>query len=73
MNSQMKYVCDCVNKAGERRTVVVQLDDDEIADVRRNLGIDGPVAKTYTMQKASRLVPAGFDPDPASIARVQLH
>jgi hypothetical protein len=70
----VKYVCDFVHpKTRERRTIVVELDSDEVADARRNLGIDGPVAKLYTMQKASRCVPAGFDPDLASITRVQLH
>ena len=50
-------------KTRERRTIVIELDSDEVADARRNLGIDGPVAKLYTMQKARRCVPAGFDPD----------
>ena len=70
----MKFVCDFVHpKTRERRTTVIELDSDEVADARRNLGIDGPVAKRYTMQKARRCVPAGFDPDLASITRVQLH
>jgi hypothetical protein len=70
----MKFVCDFVHpKTHERRTIVVELDSDEIADARRNLGIDGPVAKLYTMQKARRCVPAGFDPDLASITRVRVH
>ena len=70
----MKFVCDFVHlKTRERRTIVVELDSDEVADARRNLGIDGPVAKMYTMQKARRCVPAGFDPDLGSITRVQLH
>ena len=60
----MKFVCDFVHpKTHERRTIVVELDNDEIADAQRNLGIDGPVAKIYTLHKASRCVPAGFDPD----------
>ena len=41
----LRYVCDCVSKSGERRTVVVKLDDDEVADVRRNLGPAGPLAR----------------------------
>ena len=50
----MKFVCDFVHpKTRERRTIVVELDNDEVADARRNLGIDGPVAKLYTMQKAA--------------------
>ena len=70
----MKFVGDFVHpKTRERRTIVVELDNDEVADARRNLGLDGPVAKIYTMRKASRYVPAGFDPDLASITRVQLH
>ena len=70
----MKFVCDFVHpKTRERRTVVVELDNDEVADAWRNLGIDGPVAKLYTMQKANRCVPAGFDPDLASITRVCVH
>jgi hypothetical protein len=70
----MKYICRFVNAVtGDQRTVTVELDDEELADARRNHGIDGPVAKSYTMRKASRLVPAGFDPDLASITRVQLH
>jgi hypothetical protein len=70
----VKYVCDCVNAVtGELREVVVQLDDDEIADARRNLGLNGPVARSYVMRRASRCVPAGFDPDLASITRVQSH
>jgi hypothetical protein len=58
---------------GERRDVIVELDADEIADARRNLGLDGLVAKSYTMRKASRCVPAGFDPDLSSIKQVQEH
>ena len=51
----MKFVCDFVHpKTRERRTIVVELDNDEVADARRNLEIDGPVAKLYTMQKARR-------------------
>ena len=70
----MKYVCDFVHpKTHECRTIVVELDNDEIAHVRRNLGLDGPVAKSYTLHKASRCMPAGFDADLASIMRVQLH
>jgi hypothetical protein len=70
----MKYRCKFVNAAtGERREVVVELDDDEIADARKNLGIDGPVARSYVMRRGSRYVPAGFDPDLASITRVQQH
>ena len=70
----MKYVCDFVHpKTRERRTIVIELDSDEVADARRNLGLDGPVAKLYTMQKANRCVPAGFDPDLASITRVRVH
>jgi hypothetical protein len=70
----MKYVCDFVHPTTrECRTIIVELDNDEIADARRNHGLDGPVAKSYTMQKASRCVPAGFDPDLASIKQVQVH
>jgi hypothetical protein len=70
----MKYACDFVHpNTRERRTIVVRLDDDEAADARRNLGLDGPVARSYVMRRASRSVPAGFDPDPASIMRVQVH
>ena len=70
----MKFVCDFVHpKTHERRTIVVELDNDEIAHARRNLGLDGPVAKSYTLRKATRCVPGGFDPDLASITRVQLH
>jgi hypothetical protein len=60
----MKFVCDFVHpKTRERRTIVVELDNDEVADARHNLRIDGPVAKLYTMQKASRCaLPAGFAP-----------
>ena len=70
----MKYKCDFVHPTTyERRTIVVDLDKTEVADARRNLGIDGPIAKLYTMQKARRCVPAGFDPDLASITRVRVH
>jgi hypothetical protein len=69
----VRYVCDCVSKTGERRTVVVQLDDGELADAQQNLGVDGPVARSYVMRRASRCVPAGFDPDLSSIKQVQVH
>ena len=70
----MKYTCTFLHpKTGERRTVIVELDNDEIADARRNLGLDGPVAKSYTMRKASCLVPAGLDPDLSSFKQVQVH
>jgi hypothetical protein len=70
----VRYVCEFVHpKTGERRTVTVSLDDEELADARRNLGLDGPVARSYVMRRGSRCVPAGFDPDLASITRVQQH
>jgi hypothetical protein len=69
----VKYVCDCVSKTGELRTIVVELDNDEIADARRNLGIDGPVARSYVMRRASRSVPIGFDPVVNSVKQVQVH
>jgi hypothetical protein len=70
----MKYSCCFINAVtGDQRTVTVELDDEELADARRNLGLDGPVARSYVMRRGSRCVPAGFDPDLASITRVQLH
>jgi hypothetical protein len=70
----MKYSCCFINSVtGDQRTVVVELDNDEIADARKNLGIDGPVARSYVMRRGSRCVPAGFDPDLASITRVRLN
>ncbi len=69
----MRYVCDCVNKTGERREVVVELDDDEVADARRNFRTADLVARSYVMRRAGRRVPAGFDPDLASIKQVQVH
>ena len=68
----VRYVCDCVSKTGERRTIVVELEPDEIADARRNLGLNGPVARSYVMRRASRSVP-GFDPVVNSIKQVQVH
>ena len=39
----MKYVSDFVHpKTHERRTIVVELDNDEIAHARRNLGTRWP-------------------------------
>jgi hypothetical protein len=68
----VRYVCDCVSKTGERTSIVVELGDGELADALRNLGLDGPVARSYVMQRASRLVP-GFDPVVNSIKQVQVH
>jgi hypothetical protein len=32
----VKYVCDCIKKTGERRTVIVTLDDHEVDDAQQN-------------------------------------
>jgi hypothetical protein len=70
----MKYVCDFVHpKTRERRTIVVELDNDEVADARRNFGTADLVARSYVMRRASRCAPGGFDFDIASIQPVQLH
>jgi hypothetical protein len=67
-----KFICDCVNKTGERCTVIVELDDFELDDIKHNARTATLIARTYVMKHASRLVP-GADPDLASIKQIQLH
>jgi hypothetical protein len=67
----MKYTCALVNpQTGERRVVVVELDDFELDDIKHNARTADLIARSYVMKHASRLVP-GADPDLASIQ--QLH
>jgi hypothetical protein len=68
-----RYVCEFVNKSGERRDVVVTLNDAEVTNVLLNFRTADLVARSYVMRRASRCVPAGFDPDLASIKQVQVH
>jgi hypothetical protein len=64
-----KFSVDCINKAGEHTTVVVELDNEELADIRRNSRTALLIARCYAMRHANRLVP-GFDPDPASVQQI---
>jgi hypothetical protein len=68
-----RYVCEFVNKSGERRDVVVTLNDAEVTNVLLNFRTADLVARSYVMRRACRRVPAGFDPDLASIKQVQVH
>jgi hypothetical protein len=68
-----KYTCALVNpETGERRVVVVELDDWELDDIKHNARTATLIAKSYVMKHASRLVP-GADPDLASIKQIQIH
>ena len=65
-----KYTCQVVHpETGERRTVVVELDNDELADIRRNYRTATLVARAYVMRRATRLVP-GADPVLESIQQI---
>jgi hypothetical protein len=66
----MKYTCQVVNpETGERRVVVVQLDDEEIADARRNYRTENLVIRGYAMKHARRSAP-GFDPVPETVTQL---
>jgi hypothetical protein len=68
-----KYTCELVNpETGERRVVVVQLDGDELADIRRNYRTGDLIARSYAMRHASRSAP-GFDPVIETIQPIQIH
>jgi hypothetical protein len=66
----MKFAIDFTHpKTGERRTVFIELDNREAADVRRILalrgpggpgGANGPVAKGYALKHAYQKLPDGF-------------
>jgi hypothetical protein len=64
-----KFSVDCINKAGEHTTVVVELDNDELADIRRNSRTATLIARSYAMRHATRLVP-GFDPVIESLQQI---
>jgi hypothetical protein len=69
----MKYTCPVMNpETGERRVVVVELDDWELDDVQHNFRTASLITRGYVMRRASRLVP-GFDPVVNSIKQVQVH
>ena len=70
----MKYTCTFLHpKTGERRTVIVELDDKELDDVQHNSRTADLIARGYVLRRASHYVPKGFDPDLKSIQRVQIH
>jgi hypothetical protein len=65
----MKYTCDFVHpKTHERRTIVVELDNDEVAAVEAK---DAVFGEAYALQRAYRGVPKGFLHD--QVERVRLH
>jgi hypothetical protein len=51
-----RYVCEFVNKSGRRRTIVVELDGNEISEEDP----DTIVARAYALQRAYHQLPRGF-------------
>ena len=65
----MKYTCDFVHpKTRERRTIIVTLDNFEIAAVEAQ---DAVIGMAYALRRAYRDMPRGFRH--AQVERVQLH
>jgi hypothetical protein len=67
-----KYTCEVVNpETGEKRTIVVELNGDELADIQHNHRTATLIARSYVMRHATRLVP-GAEPVLESIQPIQL-
>jgi hypothetical protein len=67
--TSVKYLCPFRSPAGEVREVVVELADNEVADVLRHRALGkgagapgGPLERGYALHHASKEVPVDFTP-----------
>ena len=68
--NEIRYVCRFVDERGAFRDGTVSLSRDEVEDVLRHRrqnpdgagGIGGPLERGYAWRRASRAVPAGYEP-----------